>query len=105
MAKRPQSKRGKYSRKVASGRVAKAAASSVMRDGRTSKTRKRAAAGSALSLRPAGGTTRGKSKTLVLSGTPKGVSRAPEIHAELERQGRYFGDSGTRMTRQGRDTG
>ncbi len=102
MAKRPQSKRGKYSRKIAAGRVSRAA-SKVLRDSRTSKTHKKSAS-SALSQRSAGGTMRSKSKTLVLSGTPKGVSRAPEIHAELQRQGRYFGDRGTRITRHDRDS-
>ncbi len=103
MAKRPQSKRSKYIRKAAADRVSRAV-SKKHSAGRTSKTYKSTAAGSALSQRPTGGMTRSKSKTLVLSGTPKGVSRAPEIHAELQRQGRYFGDSGTRTTRHDRDS-
>ncbi len=99
MARKPQSKGNKKPR-----RKAASAASKVLRGGRASKSYRSSATGSVVSERSAGGATRSKGKTLVLSGTPKKGSRAPEIHAELKRQGRYFGDSGTRITRQDRDS-
>ena len=102
MPKKPQPKRGKNAQKSGSG-AAKAAAKAP-RDGRASRSYGSSATGGGVSERSAGGATRGKGKTLVLSGTPKRGSRAPEIRAELEGQGRYFGDSGTRTTRQDRDS-